>query len=352
MSGKQIFHTRTEMNHITSLEIVMATKHTNIPGKFFGPPPPPPPQNCSLLIYGMGQTGQHTANTLIDRGHVVHGFLDANARPGQKIRDLPVMTLEHWLAGHDPKGHAVMIAIANAKFLPKLPALKVSLAQHGFQWVCSLLDVLPAFPELAAAFPRFYTMRADFMRRYPRHSIGVGSTTKQDLLIHDYGNPETRLVIGSYTTISTNVTIMLVDGMHHADWITAYPWSTFLGAEDIQSHSVTKGDVIIGSDVWIGFHALILSGLTIGHGAIVGAGSVVTRNVAPYSIVAGNPARHIRYRFSEPVRKALLETSWWDWPLEELQNIRHLLFNDCMEDFLRYADERLKCTNSSPFPAS
>jgi len=140
---------------------------------------------------------------------------------------------------------------------------------------------------------------------------------------------------------------MLGQGSHHAEWITTYTCDMFPGTEGVQPPSVTKGDVIIGSDVWIGLNALILSGLTIGHGAIVGAVAVVTHNVEPYSIVAGNPARHIRYRFPESARKALLETGWWDWPLEELQNIRHLLFSDRMEDFLRYADERLKCAEAS-----
>jgi hypothetical protein len=78
----------------------------------------------------------------------------------------------------------------------------------------------------------------------------------------------------------------------------------------------------------------------------------VTRDVEPYSIVAGNPARHIRYSFSEHVRKALLEICWWDWPLEELQYIHHLLFSDRMDDFLRYADDRLKYADKSPVPAS
>ena len=79
-----------------------------------------------------------------------------------------------------------------------------------------------------------------------------------------------------------------------------------------------RGDIVIGNDVWIGYEAVILSGVTIGDGAIVAARSVVTRDVPPYTIVGGVPARPIRRRFDQETIDALLELRWWDWPLEKL----------------------------------
>jgi acetyltransferase-like isoleucine patch superfamily enzyme len=81
---------------------------------------------------------------------------------------------------------------------------------------------------------------------------------------------------------------------------------------------MTKGDVEIGSDVWICHGAFISSGVKIGHGAVVAAMAVVTKDVAPFSIVGGNPAKHIRYRFDEETRERLLQLAWWDWPHEKV----------------------------------
>lgn len=84
----------------------------------------------------------------------------------------------------------------------------------------------------------------------------------------------------------------------------------------------SKGRVVIGGDVWIGFEALIMSGLTIGHGSVVAARAVVTSSVEPYSIVAGSPAKHVKYRFDQPTREALLRIKWWDWPDEKIARHR------------------------------
>ena len=165
---------------------------------------------------------------------------------------------------------------------------------------------------------------------------------------YTYGEPDvrcfddvTRLVIGKYCSISDRV-IILLGGNHRLDWATTYPFSFFSGqwpeAETITGHPATKGDIVIGNDVWIGFGATILSGVTIGDGAVIGAGSVVSRDVAPYTIVAGNPAVPARKRFSEAVITALLNLCWWDWPDEKVQeNVRLLCSND-LEALLRVGD--------------
>jgi hypothetical protein len=108
----------------------------------------------------------------------------------------------------------------------------------------------------------------------------------------------------------------------------------------MENHPYPKHDDFIGNDARIGRDVIMLSGVTIGDGAVIGAGSVITRDVAPYSITAGNPARHIRWRFPEPIREALLKIRWWDWPLLELRQIGHLLMSDRIEDLLHYAEQR------------
>ena len=100
------------------------------------------------------------------------------------------------------------------------------------------------------------------------------------------------------------------------DW----PAASSFADRDIEEGS--KGDVIIGNDVWIGFGALILSGVRIGDGAVIGAGAVVTTDVEPYSIVIGNPARLTKKRFDDETILKLLEIGWWDWPVDKIrQNI-------------------------------
>jgi acetyltransferase-like isoleucine patch superfamily enzyme len=108
-------------------------------------------------------------------------------------------------------------------------------------------------------------------------------------------------------------------GEHNYNNVSTYPFDQLL----IRFHSHptvhSKGDVTIGSDVWIGRNVIILSGVTIGDGAVIGAGSLVNKDVAPYEVVAGNPARHIRFRFSAVVIQRLLKQKWWDLPWKTLR---------------------------------
>lgn len=86
-----------------------------------------------------------------------------------------------------------------------------------------------------------------------------------------------------------------------------------------------KGDTIVGNDVWLGYSSTIMAGVRIGDGAIIATKSVVTKDVAPYTIVGGNPAKEIRKRFPDPVIQRLLKLKWWDWELEKItKNLQHL----------------------------
>lgn len=132
-----------------------------------------------------------------------------------------------------------------------------------------------------------------------------------------------RLIIGSFCSIGTGATFMMAGNQgHRNDWISTFPFfymseePAFAGAENGYRPA---GDTVVGNDVWIGSEAMIMPGVRIGDGAMIGTRAVVTRDVAPYSIVAGNPAREIRKRFAEAEIALLLEMAWWTWPLERIE---------------------------------
>src|SRR5262249_24425052 len=162
-----------------------------------------------------------------------------------------------------------------------------------------------------------------------------------------YGEPEVvywdtgaKVRVGRFCSIAPSVVILL-GGEHHAEWVASYPFSLlFPEAASLPGYPFTKGDVTIGSDVWIGRDAMILSGVTIGDGAVVGAASVVARDVAAYSIVAGDPARHLRFRFPPATVEALLRIAWWNWPFEEIRKAWPLLQSADVDAFVaRYGRE-------------
>jgi hypothetical protein len=130
------------------------------------------------------------------------------------------------------------------------------------------------------------------------------------------------------------VTIIL-GGDHRNDWVSTYAFPVLVpGAEDHTDYSLTKGDVTIGNDVWIGINSIIMSGVTLGDGMIVGAGSVVRRSFPPYSIVAGNPASLAGYRFPKEIIEELTKIRWWDWPIKEIQAAFPLLLSNKIEQFV------------------
>ena len=103
------------------------------------------------------------------------------------------------------------------------------------------------------------------------------------------------------------------------DWVTTYPFpGLWEAAQGIAGHPATRGPIVVGSDVWIGYRATILSGTRVGNGAVIGAGSVVTGEIPAYAIAAGNPCRVIRHRFAPDVIERLEEVAWWNWPDEDI----------------------------------
>lgn len=132
-----------------------------------------------------------------------------------------------------------------------------------------------------------------------------------------------RLVIGRFTAIGPGATFLLPGGNHPMIGPSTYPFTMFGGTwsdATLPTFSAVEqpGDTVVGNDVWIGREATIMPDITIGDGAVIGAHSVVTRDVEPYAVVAGNPARQIRIRFDPPDVERLLALRWWDWPIETI----------------------------------
>jgi chloramphenicol O-acetyltransferase type B len=179
--------------------------------------------------------------------------------------------------------------------------------------------------------------RIKFEQRYPRFELGKHSYGLP--IVHDWQDGTT-LKIGAYCSIARNVQIFL-GGNHRTDWVTTYPFPAFFKeARHISDYARSRGDVVIGNDVWLCTDCTILSGVTIGHGAVIGSGAVVRRDVEPYAIMIGNPAQVAGWRFNEAQRQALLEAAWWDWPEEEIRSVVDRLCSSDIEAFLAYARQR------------
>ncbi|WP_338359556.1 CatB-related O-acetyltransferase [Yeosuana marina] len=137
-----------------------------------------------------------------------------------------------------------------------------------------------------------------------------------------------KLIMGKFCMIASGVTFVMNGGNHLTEATTAYPFAIFGGAwqHAMEGKSYpSKGDTIIGNDVWIGHDATIMPGVQIEDGAIIAAKAVVTKDVEPYTIVGGNPAKPIKKRFSEATISKLLQLKWWDWDLEKItKNVEKL----------------------------
>lgn len=159
--------------------------------------------------------------------------------------------------------------------------------------------------------------------------------------IESFGHDQTRLIVGSYTSIANMATFVL-GGNHPTDRVTTYPIRVRLGlpGAGTDGYPYSKGDIRVGSDVWIGHGALVVSGVEIGHGAVVASRSVVTRDVPPYAIIGGNPARILRYRHAEMQRESLLRIAWWDWPLDRIVFAAEMPSSTSIDTFIAWADEQ------------
>jgi acetyltransferase-like isoleucine patch superfamily enzyme len=153
-------------------------------------------------------------------------------------------------------------------------------------------------------------------------------------------NNNAKLIVGNFCSIAANVTIFL-GGNHRTDWVTTYPFGhihqNIFNNFNGDGHPSTKGDIVIGNDVWIASNVTIMSGVTIGDGAVIANNSHVVKNVEPYSLVGGNPAKFIKYRFTPEQIEKLLEIKWWNWDDEKINKFTSLLCNDNIDEFIKSA---------------
>lgn len=160
-----------------------------------------------------------------------------------------------------------------------------------------------------------YTMYNDFVndpRQFQRNNV-----------LYHYPVNRDRLVIGKFCSIACGARFLFTSANHTMRSLSTYPFPLFYEEWGLDKKNVAeawdnRGDIIIGNDVWIGYEAVILSGVTIGDGAVIGTRAVVTRDVPPYTIVGGVPARAIRKQFDDDTIAALRRLCWWDWPRERI----------------------------------
>lgn len=150
-----------------------------------------------------------------------------------------------------------------------------------------------------------------------------------------------KLIIGKFCQIATGVRFIMNGGNHAMSGFSTYPFKAF-GGEWASKHNmplVSKGDTVIGNDVWIGNGATIISGITIGDGAIIGTNSLVTKDVPAYSIVGGNPAKEIRKRFDEETTELLLAVKWWDWDVQKITDNLEVITTSKIDELRRIYQE-------------
>lgn len=198
------------------------------------------------------------------------------------------------------------------------------LLRDAARWAYGKAPIRRVLPQSVHA-----RVNRDVERRLRLTVMSVGAHTYGDghIRLRTWGTA-TKLRIGSFCSIADDVTVFL-GGNHHIDWISTYPLAADATAGGLHGERSgqpsTRGDVVIGNDVWIGSGVSIMSGVRIGDGAVIAARSHVVKDVAPYELVGGNPARHIRFRFEASVIEELLTLSWWNWPEEAIAEAADLL---------------------------
>ncbi len=178
-----------------------------------------------------------------------------------------------------------------------------------------------------------YTMYNDF--------LNDPAEFEENNVLYHYPINHDKLIIGKFCSIACKAKFLFNSANHTLSSLSTYPFPLFFEEWGLEKKNVAeswdnKGDIIIGNDVWIGFEAVILAGVTIGDGAIIGTHAVVTKDVPPYTIVGGIPAKPIKKRFDEDTISALLRIKWWDWSSEKISRniaaIRSGNIKELMED--------------------
>lgn len=160
----------------------------------------------------------------------------------------------------------------------------------------------------------------------------VGNFEKNVLYLFEFMGD--KLIIGKFCQIAAGVRFIMNGSNHAMDGVSTYPFKVFGGEWALKDpmRVINKGDTVIGNDVWIGNSATVMQGIKVGDGAIIGTNSLVTKDVAPYTIVGGNPAREIRKRFDDDTIAFLLALRWWDWDVNKITENIGLIANGNIQD--------------------
>ena len=167
-----------------------------------------------------------------------------------------------------------------------------------------------------------YTMYNDFVN----DPVGF----ERNNVLYHYPINRDRLIIGKFCSIACGAKFLFNSANHTLSSLSTYPFPLFFEEWGLEKRNVAaswdnKGDIVIGNDVWIGYEAVIMAGVTIGDGAIIGARAVVTKDVPPYMVAGGIPAKPIKKRYPEETIAALSELTWWDWPEERIAQNLHAI---------------------------
>ncbi len=171
---------------------------------------------------------------------------------------------------------------------------------------------------------------------YSSERLSMGRCSYGEPLVATFPGDTAHVRVGAFSSIGPDV-ILMDGGDHRIDWVSTFPFRAALelpGAYE-DGHPSSRGDIEIGNDVWIGRGARVRSGVTIGNGAVVAGYAVVTRDVRPYAVVAGVPAREIRRRFTDEQVQALERIAWWDWPMDVVLGRVPQLCSDDIDAFIR-----------------
>jgi virginiamycin A acetyltransferase len=198
-------------------------------------------------------------------------------------------------------------------------------------------------PNTNKVYPRSNDYQTIYLKNViTRDNIEVGDYTiyndyyndprdfEKNNVLYQYLVNNDKLTIGKFCSIACKAKFLMTSGNHTLKSLSTYTFPIFYDEWGLDVNHITdawdnKGDIVIGNDVWIGYDAIIMSGVKIGDGAIIGTRAIVTNEVPPYTIVGGIPAKVIKKRFSDDIILKLLKIKWWDWPDEKIQaNIQHI----------------------------
>ena len=198
-------------------------------------------------------------------------------------------------------------------------------------------------PDVNKVYPRSNDYQTVYLKNViTRENINIGEYTiyndfcndprefEKNNVLYQYPINKDRLMIGKFCSIACKAKFLMTSGNHSMKSLSSYTFPIFFEEWELDPKHITeawdnKGDIVIGNDVWIGYDAVIMSGVKIGDGVVIGTRAVVTKDVPPYTIVGGVPAKAIRKRFNDEVIQKLLEIKWWNWPYDKIQaNIKYI----------------------------